>query len=252
MKKAIHPIAVAGALALSFLFCGCVERVSFPAMSMAKFVHSPVEDNDAGRVSFSTGWMIYEDVNLETELNGEDDSKTMFFFFPPEGSLSLWLVDNYDLTLSANLGAMMFLEGNLGVDLGKLRVGFLHGVGLGFWGEATDIGDEWEGTLPYAFSAGLVVQSSPSKVGEVFFGFRYTYSAIEPLGGSKQQREEETKRWAHYFNGSLGFIFKAGALRIIPEFIFCYGHYVADPYAGETLTGTGLIIIPTVSLAAAF
>ena len=257
----MHSSIVSILSAAALLCAGCMEGPGFPAMSLAKFVRAPSGDDDAGAVGFSTGLMIIEDVDLSPDPEPSDDFQSNFYFFPAEGSLSFWLAENYDLSLSVNMRSLMYLEGNLGVDLGGVRIGFLHGVGAGLMGEATGYDDSepgyednWIGALPYAFTAGLLIQTTLWKSGALFLGARYTYSAVEELGGSDDY--PDTEMWTHFVNGSIGFTFTAGALRITPEFILCYGHHYKDPPGpppdGDQTSDEAWIILPTINIAAAF
>ena len=241
-------LSAAFALAAALFICaGCAEGPGFPSMSLAKFVRAPCGDDDAGAVGFSTGVAIVEQYDMTGDES--DDFASSFYFFPAEGALSFWLAENYDLSLSVNMNALAFLEGSLGADLGGVRVAFLHGVGLGIWGEATGYEDDWAGSLPYAFSAGLLIQTTLWKSGALFLGVRYTYSSAEGLG---EAADSETDEWAHYATGSLGYTFTTGALRITPEFILSYGHrYRSDP-DDSTYDDGAWMILPTINIAASF
>lgn len=241
-------LSAAPVLAAALLFCaGCAEGPGFPSMSLAKFVRAPSGDDDAGAVGFSTGVAIVEQYDMTG--SEPDDFESSFYFFPAEGALSFWLAENYDLSLSVNMNALAFLEGSLGADLGGVRVAFLHGVGLGIWGEATGYEGDWYGSFPYAFSAGLLVQTTLWKSGALFLGVRYTYSSVEGLG---EAADNETDEWAHYATGSLGYTFVTGALRITPEFILSYGHRYRDRPEEPTYDDGAWMIIPTINIAAAF
>lgn len=242
-------------LAALLLITGCAEGPGFPAMSLAKFVRAPAGDDDAGAVGFSTGMAIVEQYRLY-DSDEPEDFESNFYFFPAEGALSFWLADNYDLSLSVNMSSLMFVEGSLGVDLGGVRIAFLHGVGVGMMGEATghdsgdpDYEDEWSGALPYAFSGGLLIQTTMWKSGALFIGARYTYSSIQGLG---EAADSEVDEWAHFVTGSLGYTFALGALRITPEFILSYGHHYRDRPEEPTYDDGAWVIIPSINIAASF
>jgi hypothetical protein len=217
-------------------------------MSLAKFVRAPSGDDDAGAVGFSTGMAIVEQYNL-SGIEEPDDFESNFYFFPAEGALSFWLAENYDLSLSVNMNALVFLEGSLGVELGGIRVALLHGAGVGMWGDATGYEGDWSGMLPYAFSGGLLIQTTMWKSGALFIGVRYTYASGEGLG---EAADSETDEWAHYATGSLGYTFALGALRITPEFILSYGHYNSDRPGEPTYDDGAWLILPSINIAASF
>jgi len=234
--------------AVLLLCAGCAGGPGYPSMSLAKFVRAPASDDDAGVVGFTTGMAIVEQYTIEA-IEESDDFESNFYFFPAEGALSFWLAENYDLTLSVNMNAIMFLEGSLGADLGGVRVALLHGVGVGMWGEATGYDNDWSGMLPYAFSGGLLIQSTLWKSGALFLGVRYTYASGEGLG---EAADSETDEWAHYVTGSLGYTFALGALRITPEFILSYGHFYRERPEEPTYDDGAWVIIPTINFAASF
>jgi hypothetical protein len=217
-------------------------------MSLAKFVRAPSGDDDSGAVGFTTGMAIVEQYDLY-DTEEPDDFESNFYFFPTEGALSFWLAEYYDLTLSVNMNALAFLEGSLGADLGGVRVALLHGVGVGMWGEATGYDGDWSGAFPYAFSGGLLIQTTLWKSGALFLGCRYTYASAEGLG---EAADSETDEWAHYVTGSLGYTFALGALRITPEFILSYGHFYRDRPEEPTYDDGAWVIIPTINFAASF
>jgi len=242
MKK----LSAAATLATALLLCaGCAEGPGFPAMSLAKFVRAPSPDGDAGLVGFSTG-VAFVDRPSFPGMSMESD----FYMFPFEGALSLWLLEYYDLSLSANSSAMLTLEGSLGIDLGGVRLSLLHGAGVGLWEKVSgpDLGLQ-TGTLHYGFSGGLMIQTTGWESGVGFLGARYSYAEIEDLNDP-----HTIENWArtHAVTGSLGFTFKTGFLRITPEFILSYNHRYAGDTSEADYESDSWLIIPTVNLAASF
>lgn len=254
MKKCKQPVGACAILLV--LFCwSCVTPNNPPPMSFAKFVRDPVSvegeltKRTGGKIGLGTGMVIYGTKSRTVE---DDDFSSAFYFFPVEGALSLWLADMYDLALSLHNGALFGLEGNLMVvKSGGFRLGIVHGLGLGFGGEFTDIGDDWEGGLWADFSGGLMFQFGTGPAGAGFLGFKYTFATSEELGGSGD--EEETDTYTHFLTGSLGYMFIAGGLRITPEIIVSYGDWRYDePYNGPEVKTDVWIILPTISVAAIY
>lgn len=213
----------AALLAAIFLF-SCVSPNIPPPMSFAKFVRDPGENRTSGKVSFSTGAAIVgEDDGSPDTPFGESEFNSYFYFFPVEGALSAWLLDNYDLTFSVGVPFVMGLEGNFSfVATDTFRLGFIHGLGLAFMGDFSGYEDDWAGALYPDLSAGLFMQYN-NKIGSAFLGIKYTYGMYEPLGGSSESPDPTSN--THYITWAVGHSFVAGRLRITPEFVMTWGDW---------------------------
>ena len=197
----------------------------------------PGEGRTSGKVSFSTGTAIVGEKDKSEDVDpSRDDFTSYFYFFPVEGSLSLWLLENYDLTLSVGAPFVMGLEGNLSIAPSEsVRVGIIHGMAFAFMGQFTGYEGDWSGEFLPDLSAGLFLQFSTAGIGTTFLGFKYSYGMYSQLGGPDDYQKDLSE--THYISWAIGHSFTTGRLRITPEFMMCYGdwhwEYRDDDYPGE-------------------
>jgi len=152
---------------------------------MAKFARPP---SDRNRLGFSTGVAMHFDQNEDAAL----------YLFPVEAGIGLTLGDRYDLGISVGnfLGTA---EGNFALIDGNLRLGILHGIGLGM------IASQAEQAVLTQLTAGTFLQTGRRHA--FFMGLKYTYGtsvgsdAFVPTG---------------YFTGSIGFL-PSGVVKVTPE-----------------------------------
>ncbi|MHC4716133.1 MAG: hypothetical protein ACYS5V_04130 [Planctomycetota bacterium] len=222
------------ALIAAVFLISCVSPNIPPPMSFAKFVRDPGEGRKSGKVSFTTGAAI---IGQDPESDNPDaDFESVFYLFPVEGAMSMWLTKHYDLTFSVGSPFVMGLEGNVSfVATDTVRLGLIHGFGLAFMGNFTGYEGDWAGALYPDLSAGLFFQHTHPGIGSTFVGFKYTYGTYALLGGDPDYPDESSN--THYITWGIGHSFTTGRLRVTPEFIMCYGawHWEYDDpeYGGE-------------------
>ena len=152
---------------------------------MAKFVRPP-EDRD--RIGFSTG--------LGMHISDEEDATV--FAFPAEAGLGISIGERYDLGFSVG-NLLGTAEGNFALVDGNVRLGILHGLGLGL---VTTQEDE---ALLAQVTGGTMLQVGRRRA--FFTALKATRGLVV---GS------ETFRPTTFFTGSVGFL-PAGRIKVIPE-----------------------------------
>jgi hypothetical protein len=155
-------------------------------MSMAKFARPPAQRN---RIGFSTGLAMHIDPDEDTSL----------YAFPVEAGLGASIGDRYDLGISFGqfLGTA---EGNLALIDSDLRLGFIHGLGLGLL--ATDE----DQSLLTQFTGGAFLQTGRRHA--FFMGLKGTYGLV--VGPSDAFSDTA------FYTGTIGFL-PSGRIKAIPE-----------------------------------
>lgn len=180
---------------------GCAFPQPPPPMSMAKFARPP---SDRNRMGFSTGVAMH--------LDREEDAT--FALYPVEAGLGVSIGDRYDLGVSVG-NLLGTAEGNFAIIDGNLRLGIIHGLGLGMWASQTDQ------AVFTQFTGGTFLQTGRR---HAFFGaLKYTYAT--DVGS-------ETFLPTHFFTSSIGFL-PSGAVKVTPELIVNHARW-DEPGSAET------------------
>lgn len=181
------------------LMAGCIMPNPPPSQSLAKFVRDPPSQAKAGgpgsrgRVSVGSGVAVYE---TKAKEPNEEAMTGSIYLFPVEGSLSLFLGERYDLSFSVSSSLLLGMDGNLALlATPRLRLGLLHGIGLGLTGCAINCRDEessekWGGVLAYNVSVGLMSQIEVGRSGALFMGARYGFASHAELGYGEDDSED--------------------------------------------------------------
>lgn len=178
---------------------------------MAKFARPP---SDRSRLGFSTGVAMHLD---------EDEDATLVLF-PVEAGIGISIGERYDLGVSvANF--MGTAEGNYALIDGKLRLGILHGVGLGMLSSQTE-----QAVLTH-LSGGTFLQTGRRHA--FFMGLKYTYATAV---GS------DAFFPTNYLTGSIGFL-PSGALKVTPELAVNHGRWHVPTEDGEELQRAWTVVI---------
>ncbi len=174
---------------------------------MAKFARPP---SDRNRLGFSTG------VGMQIDQN----ENSTFALFPVEAGLGISLGDRYDLGVSLS-NLVGTAEGNFAILDGDLRLGIIHGLGLGMWATPDDQ------TVFTQFTGGTFLQTGRKNA--FFTALKYTYGT--DVGS-------DTFLPTHFFTGSIGFL-PSGAVKVTPELI---ANHAVWQDSGETFRVWTVII----------
>jgi hypothetical protein len=172
----------------------------------------------------STGVAVLHQPDVEVFPEGKEDT-TDLQFPAAEGSLTMQLMPRYDLALTT-MPWKATAEGNaLVVDNGSLRLGIIHGLGMGFIADITKDGGEEERdwVLLYDMSIGLMLEAETSESSSLFTSAKYSYS--DYTHGGAETDDPDTSMPTNTIAGSIGYLAQLGALQIIPEIIVSRASY---------------------------
>ena len=195
---------------------GCAFPHPPPPMSMAKFARPPV---DRDRIGFSTGLGMLID----------DDEETSVYAFPVEAGLGVTLGERYDLGFSVG-NLLGTAEGNFALLTGDLRLGILHGLGVGY------VATETEQSLLAQFTGGAVLQIGRRRA--FFSGVKATRGVVV---GS------EVFRPTTFYTGTVGFL-PSGRLKVVPELAIQRANWRESDDAQDPTTSWAIVIGVTVLL----
>ena len=239
MTTIARSVAVAAATTLAAL-TGCAIPGAPPPMSAARLVRLPLPaEPAAGAGEAATHGNVGASAGL---LFAADDNGGTLYSIMPEAGAGLWLHDMYDLTVAVD-PYQLSLEGDLVLlRTPALRLGILHGVGGGLVAELADSsgGTRVSWWLAH-LTAGVFAQVASTPAGAAFAAVKYTYSTSS---------DTDTIIPTHYLSGSLGYLFRVGALRVAPEVALSYGR--TDPTDPMASASWFFLIIPGVSVSAGF
>ncbi len=237
MRPRASTVPVVAVAVFAFAFVGCATPVP-TTQNASKFVHvdqqddSPQgeqadqEDDDAGgKVTASIGL-----TGASESPDQADDSDLSLVAFPTEAAYTGYLGDSYDLAISGGNGLVNLTGDLIFVDDG-MRLGFLHGVGLGYSGQENDVGftddqDFFQHRIQGNATGGLFYQSSDGADGTLFAAARYTYggNAVSNAGDNAPDIDNEW-RDAHFLTANLGITMPAGGAFVAPEIAGTWGMY---------------------------
>ena len=169
---------------------------------MAKFARPPVERD---RIGFSTGIAMVID---------EDTESTSVWAFPVEAGLGVSFGDRYDLGFS--VGHLMgTAEGNFALIDSDVRLGILHGVGLGLFASQDD-----QALLPQ-LTGGAFLQLGRRT--PFFWGVKATRGFVVGT---------DTVAPTTFLTSTLGFL-PRGRIKVVPELALQRANYTAINEDGE-------------------
>lgn len=183
---------------------------------MAKFARPPV---DRDRIGFSTGLGMLID----------NDEKASVYAFPVEAGLGITLGSRYDLGFSVG-NLLGTAEGNFALIDGDVRLGILHGLGVGL------VATQDEQSLLAQFTGGSVLQIGRRRA--FFMGLKATRGVVV---GS------EAFRPTTFYTGSVGFL-PTGRIKVIPEFALQRANWRESDDAADPTTSWAVVIGVTVML----
>lgn len=130
----------------------------------------------------------------------DQNEDATFALFPLEAGLGVSLGRRYDLGVSVG-NLVGSAEGNFAVIDDDLRLGIIHGIGLGMWASQTDQ------AVFTQFTGGTFLQTGRR---HAFFGaLKYTYAT--DIGS-------DAFLPTNFVTGSIGFL-PSGAVKVTPELI---------------------------------
>lgn len=157
-------------------------------------------------------------------MHFDQNEDAALYLFPVEAGLGISLGDRYDLGVSVGnfLGTA---EGNFALLDGNLRLGLLHGIGLGMISSQTD-----QAVLTQ-LTGGTFLQTGRRHA--FFTGLKYTYATAV---GS------DTFLPTNYFTGSIGFL-PSGVVKVTPELSVSHARWTAPGETGDVANRAWTVVI---------
>ncbi|MBI5529431.1 MAG: hypothetical protein HY897_24155 [Deltaproteobacteria bacterium] len=227
-------------IATVILFCGlaaCVAPTPPPSFSLSKFARpsrSAGAEAPGGKITASASSLT---------IDGTGGRSTLVPL--PGAAVALWLGDHYDLAFGVS-DLQLTTEGNLWFGSDDVRVGLLHGIGLGAILSDENSHQDSESTLIIDLAAGLFGQVRLSEHASGFAGFKYVYCTTKG--------DNEAIDSVDYFGGSFGVVFTAGRLEIAPELSIVSARPRNDtnPDVTGAIAKDFMVYVPTLNLSASF
>ncbi len=217
----------------------CSAPAMPPHMGFSRHL-APIEDEsgevESTRLGFSTGALL---------LTQEED-EDLLILFPTEGFISF-----FGQRYSASFAAGHFLgsyEGDLLlVNRRSVRVGLLHGLGLGYQRSSPEVGDA-ESALFYDLSAGLMVEVRSGESGKAFLGFRYTLADVS------EEPDDDFFQRTDYLTFGGGVHFRVGRVDVTPELLFSRATWKEPDFSGPATETTKYLnyFIPGIAVSVPF
>lgn len=215
-------------LSIGLAGLGCVTTVP-STQSASKFVREGSDSDSANKLSAMGA--------VQGVSSKSDDGETrlgQLLGFNVEGAYSAQLANRYDLVVSGG-NYLANVDGNYALWLEGMRLGLLHGVGLGYYAnENTNVrGDKvgWSHNFKFNGSSGVFFQLSEASDGTFFSAARYTFSAVQSVYPEEAvPDDEETSELAkaHYGTLNLGYLVPLKEISLSPEVALNYGRLVDD------------------------
>ena len=132
----------------------------------------------------------------------------------------------------------------------KVRVGLLHGLGLGYQRDMPEQNDG-SSALFYDLSGGLMIEVQPGENGKGFGAFRYTYANVKEWPAGDDYRQTD------YLTFGVGAHLQLGRLEVTPELVYSRGIWQETEFdwqtGGQVLVGMHVnYIIPMITFSASF
>lgn len=235
MRRRTSIVPVVCSMVFAIAGIGCTTTGPVPTtQNSSKFVHAEADGEDgqqegdnqqqhsSGKVTGSIGV-----TGTSTSQDEADESQMSLIAFPAEAAFTGYLGDKYDLAVSAG-NTLANVTGNLWFIDDGFKIGFLHGIGVGYQGQEQGVGDAQylSHSIRGNLTGGLFVQASEAEGGTLFGAGRYTYGP-EILGttGDNAPELDDTWRDAHFITANLGYTLDAGGAFVSPELAGTYGRY---------------------------
>ena len=221
---------------------GCVAPAMPPHMSFSRHLgpfENEAEEAQTARIGMTTGAVIMS----------QPEEGSLLALFPSEGFLA-YFGEHYSGSFAAGhfLGSY---EGSLLLkNADKVRVGLLHGLGLGYQRNMPEQNDA-SSVLFYDVSGGLMIEVQPGENGKGFVAFRYTYANVKQWPAGDEFRQTD------YLTFGAGAHLQFGRLEVTPELVYSRGTWQVTDFGrqtgGQAQVGKHLnYIIPMITFSASF
>ncbi len=237
-----HATILVAILLVGASLLGCVAPAMPPHMSFSRHLapfENEAEEAQTARIGLTTGAVIMS----------RPEEGSLLALFPSEGFLA-YFGEHYSGSFAAGhfLGSY---EGNLLLkNDDKVRVGLLHGLGLGYQRDRPEQNDA-SSALFYDLSAGLMIEVQPRKNGKGFVASRYTYANVKQWPAGDEFRQTD------YLTFGVGAHLQFGRLEVTPELVYSRGTWQVTDFdwrtGRQTQVGTHLnYLIPMITFSASF